>query len=172
DAPGVPRSPACSASPGWRPGPRGSRGGAPQAGPVPARGRARPKEAARGGSFGGARRVAGRVLALRLVGRPLQAVAEAAHGHDADVAALELAAQPVHVDLDRVVAHLLAPFAQVVDDLLLADQAVDPLQQDLEHAELAGGEVQRLSVQGGGAADLVVGQRAELELAAARAHAA
>ena len=55
--------------------------------------------------------------------RIFQAVAEAAHGGDADRALLDLLAQAVDVDLDRVVADLLAPFAQALDQLVLADQA-------------------------------------------------
>src|SRR3972149_3511106 len=52
-----------------------------------------------------------------------KAVAESAHRHDAHAARLELLAQPVHVDFDRVRGDFLAPLAQVRDELVLRHQA-------------------------------------------------
>ncbi|AOJ76032.1 hypothetical protein WJ35_13830 [Burkholderia ubonensis] len=102
---------------------------------------------------------------LRRVGRRgggdfLEAVAEPAHGGDSHAARLDLLAQPVHVDLDRVVADFLAPFAQVVDELLLRHEAADPLQQHFEQAELARGQVEHAVVRVRDAADLVERERA------------
>src|SRR3954452_8577848 len=45
----------------------------------------------------------------------LEAIAQAAHRGNADRALLDLLAQAMDVDLDRVVAHLFAPFAQPLD---------------------------------------------------------
>src|SRR5687767_6892025 len=50
-----------------------------------------------------------------------EAIAKAAHGRDAHRSLLDLLAQPVDVDLDRVVADFLAPLAQALDQLVLAD---------------------------------------------------
>jgi hypothetical protein len=60
-----------------------------------------------------------------------------AHGADVDVEGLELLAHAVHVDLDRIAAHVLAPAEQPVDELLLRHHASLARQQQLEHAELA-----------------------------------
>jgi hypothetical protein len=40
--------------------------------------------------------------------------------------------KPVDVDLDRVVADLLAPFAEPLDELVLADEPARSLQQHFE----------------------------------------
>src|SRR3954470_1623846 len=71
-------------------------------------------------------------LRLRGLGRR-EAVAQPAQRRDLHAAGLELAPQPVHVHLDGVLAHALVPPAQVVDDLLLADQAAFARQEDLQH---------------------------------------
>src|SRR5262245_31959101 len=73
-----------------------------------------------------------------------QAIAQAAHREDLDAAGFQLAPQPVHVDLDRVAADLLAPLAQVVDELLLADHASGSMHQDLEQREFARRKVELL----------------------------
>ena len=67
----------------------------------------------------------------------LQTVAKAAHGEDAHAARLDLFAQPVHVDFDRVIADLFAPFAQMIDQLFFRHQPADPLQQHFEQAQFA-----------------------------------
>src|SRR6185295_10912524 len=59
----------------------------------------------------------------------LEAVAEAAHGDDAHAAGLEFLPQPVHVDFDRVSGDLLAPLAQVPDELVLGDKPPGTLQE-------------------------------------------
>ena len=53
----------------------------------------------------------------------VEQVAHAAHGADVDAERLQLLAHAVHVDLDRVAADVVAEAEQVVDDLLLADDA-------------------------------------------------
>src|SRR5580765_2295429 len=77
------------------------------------------------------------VRRCNLCGDLLEAVAEAAHGGDPHRALLDLLAQPVHVDLDRVVADLFAPFAQALDQLVLADESAGALQQHFEQAQLS-----------------------------------
>ena len=64
---------------------------------------------------------------MRLAGDFFQAVAQPAHGGNADRALLDLFAQAVDVDLDGVVAHLFAPLAQALHQLLLAHQAAGTL---------------------------------------------
>lgn len=59
----------------------------------------------------------------QLFGDFLQAITQAAHRGDADRPAFDLLAQAVDVDLNRVVAHLFAPLAQALHQLLLAHQA-------------------------------------------------
>src|SRR5690554_6710723 len=93
----------------------------------------------------------------------LQAVAETAHGHDAQIAVLELLAQAVHIDLDGIVRHLLAPAAQVVDELFLADQATGLEDEDLEQADLARRELHHLAVDAHDAVGLVVFEAAEAD---------
>src|SRR5690606_5445314 len=88
-------------------------------------------------------------------GNLLQAVAEAAHRGNANRAFLDLLAQPVDVDLDGVVAHLFAPFAQAFDQLVLAHETAGALQQDLEQAQLARGQLHHLALDGGDPAGLV-----------------
>jgi two-component system OmpR family response regulator len=91
---------------------------------------------------------------------PLQAVAEPAHRNDAHTARLDLLAQTVNVDLDRVVADFLSPFAEVIDELLFRDEPPDPLQQHFEHAELTRRQFEDLIAHRGDAPHLIVGQRA------------
>jgi hypothetical protein len=102
----------------------------------------------------------------------LQAIAQPAHGGDADAADLDFFAQPVHIHLDGVVADLLAPFAQVIDQLFLGDQAAGARQQDFQQAQLARRQVQHLVGDVGAAADLVVGQRTVFDDGGAAAGAA
>src|SRR5690606_15921469 len=106
------------------------------------------------------------------LGQALEAVTEAPHGGDLDAAAFELLAQAVHVHLDRVVTDLVAPLAEVLDDLFLADESPDALQQDLEQADLARRQLERLFIDVDGPADLVVGERTVAHPAARTAHAA
>ena len=73
-------------------------------------------------------------------------------------AALELLAQPVHVDLNGVAADFVAPFAQVIDDLLLAYQPTGALQEHFEQTGFTRREFQRLAVELGDPACLVVDQ--------------
>src|SRR4051812_6830896 len=87
----------------------------------------------------------------------LEAVAEAAHRRDADRTLLDLLAQAVDVDLDRVVADFLAPFAQAGDELVLADETAGALQQHLEQADLARGQLDHLVVYVGDATGGVEG---------------
>src|SRR5689334_17718694 len=59
------------------------------------------------------------VARLLRIARLLDQVAHAAHRADLDAVGLELLAHPVHRDLHRVGAHVLAPAEQAVEDLLL-----------------------------------------------------
>src|SRR5690606_18328446 len=65
---------------------------------------------------GSVREVAGTLV-------PFKAVAQPAYSDDLDPAGFEFLAQAVHVDPDGVGADFFAPFAQVVDQLRLADHA-------------------------------------------------
>ena len=75
------------------------------------------------------------------------------------------------VHLDGVVAHLLAPFAQALDQLRLAHQPPGALQQHLEQAQLARRQLHHLAVDGGHAPCLVVHQWAVPDGGAGGAHA-
>src|SRR5262245_21193365 len=97
------------------------------------------------------------VLAMR---RLLEEIAEAAYRADGDAGRLELAAQPVHVDLDRVGADLLVPAVELLGELLLVDDAPAAQHQHFQHAELARRQVERLAVQSGAAPGGVEVQRA------------
>src|SRR5690606_41293400 len=91
---------------------------------------------------------------------PFKAIAQAAHRDDLDAAGFEFLAQPMHIDLDGAGADFFAPFAEVVHQLRLADHAAAARQEDLEQADLAGGEIERLVVDQGHAAGLVEDQPA------------
>src|SRR5262245_53148422 len=93
----------------------------------------------------------------------LQAVAQAANRGDAHRPLLDLLAQAVDVDLDRVVADLFAPFAQALDQLVLADEAARTLQQHFQQRQLACRQLDHLVVQVGDAAGGVECQRAMLD---------
>src|SRR5690606_38239197 len=64
--------------------------------------------------------------------RLLQTIAEAAYRQDAYAALLELLAQAMHVDFYRIGADFFAPFAEMVDQLILADHLAAARQQDLQ----------------------------------------
>src|SRR5512140_192766 len=102
----------------------------------------------------------------------LEAVAQAAHGGDADRALLDLLAQAVDVHLDRIGADFLAPLAQPLDQLVLADQAAGALQQHFEQPQLPGRQLDHPAVDGSHPPGLVVHQRPVLDRAAGAAHAA
>src|SRR5438445_7975868 len=92
--------------------------------------------------------------------RRREAVPQPAQRRDLHPARLELAPQPVHVHLDGVLAHALVPPAQVVDDLLLADEAAFARQEDLEHADFACRELDDVAADARDAADGIEGERA------------
>src|SRR5207253_873407 len=92
-----------------------------------------------------------------------EAIAEAAQRRDLDPARLELAAQAMHVDLDRVLAHALVPAAEVVDDLLLAHEPAFAREQDFEHADFARRQLHDLAADARDAADGIEGERAMLD---------
>src|SRR6218665_2522384 len=125
-----------------------------------------PFSAASAGSAGAA------LIGARSGRNLLEAVAEAAHGGDADRALLDLLAQPVDVDLDRVVADLFAPLAQALDQLVLADQAAGALQQHLQQAQLARRQLDHLLVDVGDPASRVETHRPVLDEAGGRAEPA
>src|SRR5207344_1433324 len=97
--------------------------------------------------------------ARRSGGDLLEAVAKPAHGGDANRPLLDLLAQAVNVDLDRVVADLVTPFAQALHQLILADQPACPLQQHLQQRQLARGQLDQLIVDVGDTAAGIKGQR-------------
>ena len=101
-----------------------------------------------------------------------QAIAEPANRRNSDRPLLNLFAQAVDVDLNRVVADFFAPLAQSFNQLVFADQSACALQQHLQQAELAGGQIDHGAVNGGDAAALVVHQRAVFDGAARCARAA
>src|SRR6185295_10758030 len=123
---------------------------------------------------GNASRIPDAICRGRIIssGGLLEAVAEAAHGHDAHAARLELLAQAVHVDLDGVARNFLAPLAQVADELVLGNEASGALQEDFQQAHFARREFDRGAVQLRAAPDLVVGERAMLEQRRPARHAA
>src|SRR6476659_21096 len=61
----------------------------------------------------------------------VEQVTHAAHRANVDAERLELLAHAMDVDLDRVAADVIAEAEQLVDDLLLADDAPLPRQQKL-----------------------------------------
>src|SRR6478735_5702003 len=80
----------------------------------------------------------------RIVG--VHQIAHATDGPDVAAQGLELLADAVDVDLDRIGAHLVAPAIQVVDHVLLADDAALAQQEQLQHRQLARRQVDRLVV--------------------------
>src|SRR6266536_3436814 len=48
--------------------------------------------------------------------------------------ARQFLAQPVHIHFDRVLAHFLVVVIELVDELLLADDAPEAMQQHFEHS--------------------------------------
>ena len=76
------------------------------------------------------------------------------------------------VHLDRVIADFFSPLAQALDQLVLADEPADALQQHLEQAEFACRQVNHLTLNGGNTPCLVVHQRTVFDGAAGAAHAA
>src|SRR5437870_3832472 len=72
-------------------------------------------------------------------------VPQPAHRLHVHAGRLELAAQPVHVDFDRVRRHVLVPSAQVLDELLLADHPAAAQQQQLEHGDLARRQIEHIA---------------------------
>src|SRR5688572_8587489 len=77
--------------------------------------------------------------------RLLEQVAEAADGADCYPCGLQLAPQPVHVNLDGVGADFLVPAVELLGELVLVDDAAASQHQHFEHAELARGQVERLT---------------------------
>src|SRR5688572_17451668 len=97
------------------------------------------------------RRLSGLVVAgVRL----FKAVTEPAHRDDAYAARLELLAQAVHVNLDRVGRHFLAPFAKMRHELILRHEPASALQEDLEQAYFARRKIERFATEPRHAADL------------------
>src|SRR5690349_6858603 len=72
--------------------------------------------------------------------RRFETVTHAADGGNLHPARVELLAKTVHMHLERIGAYLVAPVAQMVDELILGDEATGPLQEKLEQADLARGQ--------------------------------
>src|SRR5262245_36360312 len=88
------------------------------------------------------------VVTVSVVQRDL--VAEAAQIPDHQPGAGQLAPQPRDVELDRIDADfLLVEREQLVEDPLLRHDAAAVQHQDLQHAELAAGELQRNTIDAG-----------------------
>src|SRR5215471_12571678 len=77
----------------------------------------------------------------------LQHVTDAVHGPDHEALALELAAQPMHVHFDRVVADRAVALAELLAEPRLAHDLTRPLHQRGEHVELALRQRERRSAQ-------------------------
>src|SRR5439155_23758208 len=92
-----------------------------------------------------------------------QAVTDAAHRRDADAAGRELLAQAVHIDFDRVGADLLAPLAQMFDELILAHQPPRTLQEQLQETQLARRELEPLIAKFGDTSDLIESEPSMLD---------
>jgi hypothetical protein len=75
-----------------------------------------------------------------------------------DAGRFDLLAQPVDVDLDGIGGDFFAPFAQQVDELVLADHAAAARQEDFQQAGLAGGQFDGGVVDGGHAPVQVEGE--------------
>ncbi len=87
-------------------------------------------------------------------------IAEPAYRPDRDARRLELAAQAMHVDLDRVGADFLVPAVELLGELLLVHYAAAAQHQHFQHAELARGQLERLPVERGPPPGGVEGERA------------
>ena len=72
----------------------------------------------------------------------------------------------MHIHLDGVVGDFFAPFAQVVDQLLLGNEAPGARQQHFEQAQLARRQIEHLVVDVGAAADSVEQRVEGLDLGA------
>jgi hypothetical protein len=68
----------------------------------------------------------------------LQAIAQAADCGDTHVTAFKLSAQAVHVNLNGIMTDLFAPFTQMLDNLLLADQTTRALEKNFQQTQFAG----------------------------------
>src|SRR5437764_9991493 len=89
----------------------------------------------------------------------LEAVTGTAHRRNSHASRLELLAQPMHVDLDRIAAYLLAPLAQVLHQLILVDESARPLQEELQQAQFARRKIDALAAELRYAPDLIEGER-------------
>src|SRR5215467_14520059 len=78
---------------------------------------------------------------LRSRTRRLEHVTEAAHGADPHPGGLELGAQARDIDLDRVVAQLLVPARQRLDDAVLGERDAWLGHEELHDRPLARGQV-------------------------------
>src|ERR1700738_5562332 len=81
--------------------------------------------------------------------RVFQEVAEAADGAQANPGRLELFAQAVDVELDRVVPHLLVEGEELVEQRLLSHHLPAAQEQQLQKAQLAAGKLERVAVERG-----------------------
>ena len=101
----------------------------------------------------------------------LERIPEPTHSKDPHTAGFQLPAQAVHVDLDRVGRDFLAPFAQVIDELVFRYEAPGTPQEDFQQAQFARRKVDGLSLQKRGASDLVEGKRTVPEQGRTTRHA-
>src|SRR3954453_22630740 len=81
-----------------------------------------------------------------------QQVTEAANRTNADPGGLELAPQPMDVDLDRVRADFFVPAVQLLRELFFVDDPSASHHQHFEHTELARRKIERLARKRGAAA--------------------
>src|SRR5689334_22650023 len=77
----------------------------------------------------------------------LEHVTDAVHGADHETLALELPAQAMDVDLDRVVADDAVAVAELLPEPRLAHDLAGPLHQRHEHVELALRQRERRAVK-------------------------
>src|SRR5512145_1419501 len=114
-----------------------------------------------------------RLSGLVLAGvRLFKAVTQPANRDDAYAARLELLAQTVHVNLDRVGRDFLAPFAKMRHELVLGHEPASALQENLEQAYFARRQVERFAAEPRHPADLVIGERPVAQQRRTARHAA
>src|SRR5574343_1092309 len=92
----------------------------------------------------------------------LKTVAQAAYGGNLHATRLDFLAQAMHINLDGIVTHLFSPTAQMIHELILADQTPHPAKQDFEQPHFARRQLKRLAVDGCHATNLIVSQCAAL----------
>src|SRR5574340_348797 len=90
-------------------------------------------------------------------------IAKAANGADRDAGRFDLSAEAVDVYLDGIAAGFFGITVKSFQELILAHDPADARHQRLQHAQLAGGEVERFAIDGHAPPNAVECQRAKGE---------